>query len=57
MEILLSMILPAYNVASYIEACVESCENQDISKENFEIIIVNDGSSDSTLQIAENLKK
>lgn len=56
MEILLSMVLPAYNVASYIEACVESCENQDISKENYEIIIVNDGSTDRTLKIAEKLK-
>lgn len=51
----LSIIIPVYNVEQYLERCVESCENQDIPKEDYEIIIVNDGSPDNSLQIAQNL--
>lgn len=43
---LFSIIIPAYNVDKYIEQCIESIINQDRSK--FEIIIINDGSTDKT---------
>lgn len=46
----LSIILPAYNVENYIDTCLESMLNQDLDSENYEIIAVNDGSTDSTLQ-------
>ena len=54
-QIILSMILPAYNVEKYIEKCIESCERQDIPKNNYEIIVVNDGSTDGTLCVVESL--
>lgn len=54
-NIRLSLILPAYNVSDYIEACVESCQQQDISKKEYEIIIVNDGSTDATPDIINRL--
>lgn len=41
----LSIILPAYNVAPYVERAVESLLTQDV--ENYEIIIVDDGSTDN----------
>lgn len=41
---LVSIIVPAYNVAPYIEECVQSLLEQ--SYKNIEIIIVNDGSTD-----------
>ena len=44
----LSMILPAYNVSGYIDACLESVTQQDIPASDYEIIIVNDGSTDDT---------
>lgn len=53
---LLSFIIPAYNVAQYILDCVESCENQDLEKSDFELIIINDGSKDNSLEIALNLQ-
>lgn len=53
----LSLILPAYNTSEYLEKCVESCAAQDISAAEYEIIIVNDGSTDNTLSISEHLKK
>lgn len=46
----LTIIIPAYNVEQYIERCVVSCESIDIDKDEFEIIIINDGSKDSTLE-------
>lgn len=44
----LSIIIPMYNVESYIEKCLRSIENQDISKDIFEIICINDGSPDNS---------
>lgn len=53
----ISLILPAYNVAEYIEACIHSCEHQDLPPDSYEIIIVNDGSTDSTPPIIQKLAK
>jgi glycosyltransferase involved in cell wall biosynthesis len=39
----------------YLARCLESLLNQDISPEEYEIILINDGSSDASLQIAESL--
>ena len=52
-EKLLSIVVPAYNAAPYLDECLESCCRQDLDKSRYEIIIVNDGSTDTTLQIAE----
>ncbi len=57
MNKLLSIIVPAYNVAPYIEKCIRSLEDQDISKENYEIIVTNDGSPDNCKEIVEQLQK
>lgn len=46
MNPIISLILPAYNVADFIEPCVHSCEEQDIPSSDYEVIIVNDGSND-----------
>lgn len=50
----LSIIVPVYNVEKYIEKCLNSLCN--LETEN-EIIIVNDGSTDSSLKIVEEFKK
>lgn len=49
----ISIIIPAYNVDKYIDECLESCCRQDILISEYEIIIVNDGSVDKTLELAE----
>lgn len=53
----LSIIIPIYNVADYVERCILSLENQDIDREEFEIICVNDGSLDNSKELIENLQK
>jgi glycosyltransferase involved in cell wall biosynthesis len=53
----LSIIIPAYKVADYIEKCIRSLEHQDIPKEDYEIIVTNDGSPDDCQAIVESLQK
>ena len=45
----ISVIVPCYNVAKYLPNCFKSLENQ--TYKNFEIIFINDGSKDDTLDI------
>ena len=49
-----SVIIIAYNVDKYIEKCINSVINQTLNE--LEIIIVNDGSTDSTLDKINNAK-
>ena len=49
----ISIIIPVYNVEKYLSRCLESCLNQDVQRDEYEIIIVNDGSSDGSQAIAE----
>lgn len=53
----LSIIIPAYNAAHYLERCVNSCLNQNTTSFAYEIIIINDGSTDNTQTLAEELAK
>ncbi|KEO72578.1 glycosyltransferase family 2 protein [Anditalea andensis] len=48
----ISLVLPVYNVEKYLARCIESCLHQDIAKDTYEIIIVDDGSTDNSNQIA-----
>ena len=48
---LISIIVPIYNVENYLRQCLDSIQNQTYKK--FECIMVNDGSTDSSQQIAE----
>lgn len=50
-----SIIVPAYNIQEYIEKCINSILAQDY--ENFEIIIVNDGSTDNCEKICKKYVK
>jgi glycosyltransferase involved in cell wall biosynthesis len=49
----LSIIIPVYNTAKFIPDCLNSCLNQKGVKlgEDYEIICVNDGSTDNSLQV------
>lgn len=51
----ISVVVPIYNVEKYLKECIESIINQ--TYKNLEIILVNDGSTDNSLLIAENFSK
>ena len=48
---LISVVIPVYNQEKYIERCLRSVLNQNIEKDTYEIIVVNDGSTDNSLKI------
>lgn len=47
----LSIIIPIYNDEKYLEECLDSCLHQDIPSDDYEIICVDDGSTDRTPEI------
>lgn len=47
-ELKLSIIIPAYNSEKFIGKCLMSCLEQDIPLDEYEIIVVDDGSTDRT---------
>lgn len=55
MDNLFSVIIPIYNVESYIEKCVNSVIDQDYK--NIEILLINDGSKDNSKLICEKKDK
>ena len=53
---LLSIVVPTYNIEQYITTCIESFKRvQDKYYSEFEIIVVNDGSTDNSVKVVENL--
>lgn len=50
---LLTITIPAYNVEQYIERCLKSILRSEKCRKYVEILVVNDGSTDSTKQIVE----
>ena len=47
----LSIIVPVYNVENYIRPCIESIFRQGLDDNDFEIIIVNDGTRDRSMEM------
>jgi len=50
---LLSIIIPTHNSESIIKRCLDSLTSQSIPREQFEIIVVDDGSKDRTVDIVK----
>ena len=48
---MISVIVPVYNVEKYLEECLDSIKNQTFN--DIEVILVNDGSTDNSLEICE----
>ena len=55
MNLKVSVIVPVYNVEKYLRRCVDSILKQSYS--NIEVILVNDGSLDSSGSICDVLQK
>lgn len=52
---ILSIIIPVYNSSVWLERCVDSVEQQDLQPSDYEVILVNDGSTDNSLYVAQDL--
>lgn len=50
-QIELSIIIPVYNTEKYIRKCLDSIFEQNVSHKLFEVIVVNDGTKDKSLDI------
>ena len=57
MGILFSVIVPVFNSERYISNAIKSVLRQKLEKKNYEIILINDHSSDQSLNIIRNFKK
>lgn len=58
MEKKVSIIIPVYQAAKYLERCVESCLGQKgINADELEIILVDDGSTDGSSELADELER
>ncbi len=49
-----SVIIPCYNQGQYLQEAINSVKNS--TYDNIEIIVVNDGSTDNTKEIIDNLE-
>lgn len=52
---IVSIIITTYNYEKYVKECIDSCLNQN-NFEDFEVIVIDDGSKDNTLQILEEIQ-
>ena len=53
----LSVIIPIYNVEPYVERCIRSLEDQDIPRDSYELICINDGSPDHSHDVVARLQE
>jgi glycosyltransferase involved in cell wall biosynthesis len=51
---LISVIIPAYNASKTIQETIESVLNQTFT--DFELIVINDGSQDATLEVVDRIR-
>lgn len=56
-NIFISIIIPVFNTEEYLGKCLKSCLMQNIPYDKYEMIIVNDGSTDNSCKIIEKYKK
>lgn len=56
-NILISVIVPVYNVEQYLSRCIDSLINQSFVNYNYEVILVDDGSTDNSSELCDEIEK
>ena len=51
----LSVIIPVYNVEKYVYECLNSVYKQGLDEDSFEVIIINDGTRDNSMNVIQEL--
>ena len=51
----LSIIIPVYNVEKYVRPCIESILRQGLNIDSYEIIIINDGTQDKSMNVISDI--
>ncbi len=49
----LSFVVPVYNVANYVYDCLKSITDTELSEDLYEVIVLNDGSTDQSAQVVQ----
>lgn len=52
-EILLTYIVPVYNTEAYLDRCLQSLVNQGLAEDAYEVLVVDDGSTDGSRGVVE----
>ena len=52
-EPLLTYIVPVYNTAAYLPRCLQSIIDQPIAADDYEVLVVDDGSTDGSSAVVE----
>lgn len=52
----LSIIIPVYNAEKYLDQCLKSICYQGLKREDYEVLLINDGSTDGSLAIGEKFR-
>lgn len=53
----LSIIMPIYNVSKWLGRCIASVRNQGLTAEDYEIIAVNDGTPDDSMEVLASFRQ
>lgn len=53
MTLRFSILIPSHNHARFIAAAIDSCLQQDFPRKEFEIVVVEDGSTDESMEVLE----
>lgn len=53
MALKLSVIVPIYNAATLLPRCLDSILAQELKEEEYEVLLINDGSTDQSLAVCE----
>ena len=57
MSIKISVVIPSYNSKKLVQQCLRSLEKQTASLSSFEVIVVDDGSNDGTIEMLKEFQK